>query len=177
MLSILNSVLAQTVTPAAMPEPTDVKTVLGWFLTVALTAATGAVAFGAFKLTQFLADKKNQSLAWNLTNTLWVKAQAVGSAELSKDKALLEKVLADGKVTPEEFALLKNATIASLKVIAVAELGLLGPVLKILGDGPVATFLEGLASKVVHNLIGNAGLEQVKQPVPPPPSIAPVVPA
>lgn len=168
------SVFAQTVLvpPVTPPAPTDVKTVLGWILTIALTALTAAVAWGALKLTQFLNDKSKQSLVWNLTNTIWVKAQAAGSAELTKNKELLEKILADGKVTPEEFALLKNATIASLKLVAAAELELLGPVLKILGDGPVTTFLEGLASKVVHNLLGSKDLTQIAAP-PVPPSIAP----
>ncbi len=171
---IVSSLLSQVPT---QPAHTDVKTVLGWFLTVALTIVAGVVAYGAVKLTQFLESKKTQGLAWNLTNTLWVKAQAIGSSELNKDKELLSKILADGKVTPEEFATLKTAVVSGIRALAVSEVQLLGPVLGLFGDGPVATFIDGLASKVIHNILGSdANLEQIEQPVPPPPSIPPVKP-
>lgn len=143
---------------AAAPAGASTDTILGWVLKGVLTLTILAGGWGAVKLSGFLLAKTQQtnmnsaqSLTWSLTNRIWLKAQAVGGKLIAKEKALLEKILADGVVTPDEFVAFKSAIATDLREIATEEIpalsGLIG------GQGPITALIEGFASKVAHNLI------------------------
>ncbi len=124
----------------------------------AFSSAARTSGWAAVKLTQFLGAKTTQvnsngaqTLAWSLINKVWLKAQAVGGKLIAKEKVLLEKILSDGVVTPEEFNTFKSAISTDLRDIAAEELPILGSLIG--GQGAVSTLLEGFASKIAHQII------------------------
>ncbi len=153
------------------PAATTPDTILGWVWKTALALALGGLAWVAVKVSGFLTAKQNQvgmstaqTLAWSLTNKVWLKAQAVGSKLLAKEKDLLNKILSDGVVTADEFNLFKSAIANDLRDIATEELPLLGGLIG--GAGPVSTLIEGFASKVAHNLITGQTSAPTQTPLP-----------
>ncbi len=156
-------VLAQEETPpqsAGDTSPTGV--VLGLILKGLLALVLVAGAWAVMKTGELISAKAalatnstSRSVAWGLVNNIWVKVQSAGSKVLAREKPLLEKVLADGKVTAEEFDMLKTQTVLILREVAAAEIAQLGPVLGIFGDNAVGHFLDGFAAKVVTGLVTN----------------------
>lgn len=165
----LGAAYAQNVIPVDVKSPTD--TALGVVLKLALTGFVGVCIWLGVRLAKFLAAKTEQSQAgtlsaagWSLTNRVWLKAQAIAAKLFSRERALVEKILSDGQVTPEEFSELKQKVLADLMEVVTQEVPLFGSLLGLVGDRNIAGFLEGVAAKVTHNILTGA----VPAPVPAP---------
>jgi hypothetical protein len=132
---------------------------------LALTAALGAVGL-------YFSKRAKDGAAWSLANRLWVAMQhAVTHAE-AEIRPELQKALADGKLTPEEAALLKSRALAVFKGIAG---DLLAEAPKVLGFNPAGmpAFLSGMleravavmkSSPAVTTEIGKAGPKRAPTP-------------
>lgn len=157
--------IAQTVDTAPLPAgtTTDATTVLGWILRALLGGAFIAGAWACWKLSQFLGAKATQtgadgarSAGWGLVNMVWLKVQTAGAKILSKEKPLMEKILADGQVTHDEVMQLTNAILVDVREVAAAELPMLKNFLG--GEGVLNTMLHGWAATVATKLLsGGAG--------------------
>lgn len=153
---------AQDVLPTpAVSTPTTPDTIMGWVLKTLLAVLIAAAVWGAKKLTDFIAVKTAatgqtgaQQMKWSLIQTAWLKAQAVGGKLLAKEKPLLDKILADGVVTADEFVSFKNAVLIDLRDQLTEELPMLGSLFG--GAGAVSSLLDGFATKVAHGLISGA---------------------
>lgn len=164
----------------APPAPGDAATsIVGWAMKLGLLGFVALASWAALKLSGFLTAKQQQaqagtaaSVGWSLTNRIWVKAQSIASKLYSRERALVEKILADGQVTPEEFSELKQKVLVDLKEVIVPEIPLLGPVLKLVGERDVNGFLEGIAAKVTHNVLAGGGSPPT--PLPPPDAPSPL---
>lgn len=164
-------VLAQEPNLTAEPSSTTPMVILFMGLVtlggLALTAAFGAVGL-------YFARRAKDGAAWSLANRLWVAMQnAVTHAE-AEIRPELQKTLADGKLTPEEAALLKSRALAIFKGIAG---DLLEQAPKVLGFNPAGmpAFLSGLleravavmkSSPAVTREIGKAGPTKAPTPTP-----------
>lgn len=169
--------LADNAIPAA---GASADTVVGWIFKALLGLLIGASTWVAVKVSKFLEAKQAQvgmntaqTLAWSLTNKVWLKAQAVASKILAKEKALLDKILSDGVVTAEEFQTFKLAVENDLRDQVAEEIPMLGSLIG--GSGPVSTLISGFASKVAHNLITGQTSAPTQTPLPaavPAPAVA-----
>lgn len=177
--------IAQTVNTAPLPAgaTTDATTVLGWVLRALLAGTFIAGAWAAFKLSQFLSAKTNetgQSVArqtmWGAINTGWLKIQTIGSKVLIKEKPLMEKILADGKVTHEELTQFTNAIIADFREIAAAELPIIKDLLLGGSESGLTSMIHGWAATVANKLLsGGAGDKPTASPTSAAPAPVPVV--
>lgn len=155
--------VAQTVDTAPLPAgaTTETTTVIGWILKALLGATAIAVAFAAVKLSGFLNAKTQETgqsmtkqALWGAVNTLWLKTQAIGSKIFQKDRALIEKILSDGKVTHEEVQQLSAAILADLQEVAGQEIPIIKSLLVGGSQGGLQTMLTGWATAVAHKLLG-----------------------
>lgn len=161
-LVLASAAMAQgvVVDSSTFAPPTDTSTVLGWVWKGVLALFLMAGSWAAWKLTKFLESQTvmaGQSTAHSalmgLTNRLWLTIQASGAKLIAKEKPMLETILGDGKVTPDEFLQLKTAIIADVKEIFAEQLPL---VKSLLGGGTeagLASILEGMVSKFLHGML------------------------
>lgn len=162
-------VLAQE--PTAEPSSTTPMGILFMGLAtlggLALTAALGAVGL-------YFAKRAKDGAAWSLANRLWVAMQQAVTHAEAEIRPELQKTLADGKLTPEEAAVLKSRALAVFKGIAG---DLLAEAPKVLGFNPAGmpAFLSGMleravavmkSSPAVTTEIGKTGPKRPATPTP-----------
>ena len=147
---------------------TDDATTTGRLLQIALVALTGASAVAAALLTAYL-RRQAQASKWNLALLrLWELVQSTVAQAEAVTRPTLGRMLADGRLSPEERKQLK-AEVLQAVMSALGEQGV-KQLQAIFGTGAVTSYVSGLIERAVR-------LQRVAGALPPPaPAATPPTP-
>lgn len=158
MLFVGFSAFGQTVDVEPPTDTSTPSTVLGWIFKGLLTLLVLVIGWVVFKVGGFITSKTKaadqsaiEAFMWSTVNKAWLKATNVGARLFAKEKALIEKILADGTVTPEEWKELCSKIEIDIKLELQMEIPILAQFLN--GAGPVTSLIQGFASKITTSLL------------------------
>lgn len=180
------SAFGQTVDIPTVPVESTGKTLLGYIFIGILSLVALGIGWLVVRITVFVnAKTKDTTLSgasafgWGLVNKAWMMTTNIGARLFARERDLIEKILSDGTVTPEEWKQLKDKIAIDIQVELKQELPMLAQFLG--GSGALTSLIEGFAAKVTNGLLTQGkvplALPAGEMPVVvPPPAPAPSAP-